>query len=51
MFIHVWQSDPPELEEFGQWERDRPGPPRKGWATPTYDEILNQKRSEERNYR
>ena len=26
-------------------------PPRRGWATPTYDEVLDKKRQEERAYR
>ena len=26
-------------------------PPRKGWATPTYEEMLEKKRREERRYR
>jgi hypothetical protein len=38
-----------EEERYDQWLKDRPV--RKGWGTPTYDEILDQKRKEERNYR
>lgn len=36
---------------FDQWDDDGPRPPRKGWATPTYEEILDRKRKQERNYR
>lgn len=36
----------PESDE----DDDRPMP-RKGWATPTYEEILEKKRREERSYR
>ncbi|ELT94634.1 hypothetical protein CAPTEDRAFT_225871 [Capitella teleta] len=38
-----------EEERYKQWLRERPL--RKGWGTPTYDEILDQKRKEERSYR
>ena len=41
-----------EEELFRQWLRER-REPRQGWATPTptYEEILEKKRQEERSYR
>lgn len=38
-----------EEDDYRQYLRNRP--PRKGWGTPTYEEILDRKRQEERSYR
>ena len=40
-----------ENNEFEQWSRIRAPQPRNGWSTPTYDDILSQKRKEEKSYR
>ena len=40
-----------ENNEFEQWSRIRAPQPRNGWSTPTYDDILDQKRKEEKSYR
>ncbi|XP_064625775.1 centrosome and spindle pole-associated protein 1-like isoform X6 [Lineus longissimus] len=45
---------PNEDEEMSLPLRDRSsakGKPRKGWGTPTYEEILDEKRKQERDYR
>ena len=43
--------DEEEEALFRQWLKERE--PRRGWATPTptYEEILDRKRQEERSYR
>jgi len=41
----------PEQSEFEQWSHNVAPQPRHGWSTPTYEDILNKKRTEEKYYR
>lgn len=45
----VAANDDSDEEGYLRYLKERP--PKKGWQTPTYEEILDKKRQEERNYR
>lgn len=53
--VCVLQPDPTRQAPAGQTPRRGPPPdqptPRRGWATPSYDQLLDEKRRQEHTYR